>query len=71
MDQNITENILKVCNALSKHSVEYLSVGGTAVALHGYFRWSLNQASLSTNLGSDLCGGVESVTKARYRRIVG
>jgi hypothetical protein len=31
---------VKVCNLLNKHSVEYLIVGGTAVALHGYQRYS-------------------------------
>lgn len=44
MDNSIAESILKVCTTLNKHSVEYLIVGGTAVALHGYFRWSYNQA---------------------------
>lgn len=42
-DESITESILKVCAALIKHHVEYLIVGGTAVALYGYFRWSHNQ----------------------------
>ena len=40
MDNSITTNILKVCTTLNKHNVEYLIVGGTAVAFHGYFRWS-------------------------------
>lgn len=40
MDKSVTESILAVCNALNKHNVEYMIVGGTAVALHGYFRWS-------------------------------
>ena len=44
MDNSITESILQVCKTLNKHSVEYLIVGGTAVALHGYFRWSYNHA---------------------------
>ena len=44
MNKNIAENILMVCNALTKYSVEYLIVGGTAVAVHGYFRWSYDQA---------------------------
>lgn len=44
MDNSITESILKVCSTLNKHNVEYLIVGGTAVALHGYFRWSYNHA---------------------------
>lgn len=44
MNKNIAENIIMVCNALTKYSVEYLIVGGTAVAVHGYFRWSYDQA---------------------------
>jgi hypothetical protein len=34
------QNILKVCNILNECSVEYLVVGGIAVAFHGYFRLS-------------------------------
>jgi hypothetical protein len=44
MGKNLTDSILSVCKALNKHLVQYMIVGGTAVALHGYFR-------LSTNLG--------------------
>ena len=40
MDQSISECILAVCTSLNNNKVEYLIVGGTAVALHGYFRWS-------------------------------
>lgn len=40
MDKKITDSILEVCKALEKCGVQYLIVGGTAVALHGYFRWS-------------------------------
>lgn len=46
MDKSITESILAVCTALNKHNVEYLIIGGTAVALHGYFRWSYDQAGV-------------------------
>ena len=42
MEKNLTESILLVCSAFNKHKVEYLVVGGVAVALHGYFRRSLN-----------------------------
>ena len=48
MDKSITDSILEVCTALNKHNVQYLIVGGTAVALHGYFRWSYNQAGILT-----------------------
>jgi len=46
MTDNFTDNILIICKALNKHSVQYLIVGGTAVALHGYFRPSLNESGL-------------------------
>lgn len=44
MESNLADSILSVCNALNKFSVEYMIVGGTAVALHGYFRLSTNMA---------------------------
>jgi len=33
-----------ICGVLNKNSVEYMIVGGTAVALHGHFRKSTNMA---------------------------
>lgn len=42
MEKNLTDEILRVCQVLNKNSVKYLIVGGTAVAFHGYFRWSKN-----------------------------
>ena len=41
MDDNFSENILMVCRVLEKHDVQYLIVGGTAVAFHGYYRISV------------------------------
>jgi len=41
MESILTEIILKICSVLNKHSVQYIIVGGTAVALHGYFRPSM------------------------------
>ena len=46
MDKNLAESILNVCKTLNKHSVQYLIAGGTAVALHGYFRMSLYSSGL-------------------------
>ena len=40
MEGSLVDSVLHVCNILNKHSVEYLLVGGTAVALHGYYRLS-------------------------------
>jgi hypothetical protein len=42
MQRNITHEITQVCQILNKNGVQYLIVGGTAVAFHGYFRWSQN-----------------------------
>lgn len=44
MESGLTDNILTVCRTLNKFSVEYLIVGGAAVALHGYHRYSTNVA---------------------------
>ena len=43
MEKALGDIILHVCNVLNKHSVQYILVGGTAVALHGYFRHSISQ----------------------------
>jgi hypothetical protein len=40
MESRLVESVLHVCKILNKHAVEYLLVGGTAVALHGYYRLS-------------------------------
>lgn len=44
MNDNLVGSILAVCSILNGHGVEYLVVGGTAVALHGYYRQSMNAA---------------------------
>jgi len=44
MENSLASSILRVCRVLNKCSVQYLLVGGTAVALHGYFRYSVNAA---------------------------
>jgi predicted nucleotidyltransferase len=48
MQQNLTKEILEVCQILNKNEVQYLIVGGTAVAFHGYFRWSQNSSGFET-----------------------
>ena len=47
MDNSLADSILNVCRVLKKYSVQYMIVGGTAVALHGYFRRSLNLSGLT------------------------
>ena len=44
MESSLTDSILSVCRMLNKFSVEYIIVGGTAVALHGHYRPSMNVA---------------------------
>lgn len=41
MDNNLISALITVCSVLNKHAIDYLIVGGTAVALHGYFRHSI------------------------------
>ena len=49
MEKTLGESILNICNILNKHSVEYIIVGGTAVALHGYYRQSINLDGVVTD----------------------
>ena len=44
MSGELVDGILAVCRVFNQHGVEYLTVGGTAVALHGYYRLSTNPA---------------------------
>jgi predicted nucleotidyltransferase len=46
MDNSLFIALRTVCSVLNKHAVQYLIVGGTAVALHGYFRRSMNAAGV-------------------------
>lgn len=44
MESSLADSILRICRALNRFSVEYMIVGGTAVALHGYYRYSMDVA---------------------------
>ena len=44
MEDNLKNSLLAVCTLLEKNNVEYMLIGGTAVALYGYFRHSVNIA---------------------------
>lgn len=44
MDDNLKNSLLTVCRLLEKHNVKYMLIGGTAVALNGYYRHSINSA---------------------------
>ena len=47
MDNHIAGYLCNICGILEKNSVEYLVVGGTAVALHGYLRASLTSSGIT------------------------
>lgn len=47
MEKNLGDYILNVCKTLNKHHIEYMIVGGTAVAFYGYYRTSINQAGIA------------------------
>ena len=49
MEKNLTDEILRVCQILNKNALQYLIVGGTAVAFHGYFRWSQDSSNNPTD----------------------
>ena len=42
MNDNLRVSLLLVCELLEKYKVMYMLVGGTAVALNGYFRHSVD-----------------------------
>ena len=41
MESNMAGYMLRVCEILNKHAIEYIIVGGVAMALHGYYRKSI------------------------------
>lgn len=49
MNDELLERLLAVCRGLNDQGVEYLLVGGTAVALHSYYRLSTNPAGAVTD----------------------
>jgi hypothetical protein len=49
MDNNLKNCLLTVCKLLEKNNVEYILIGGMAVALNGYFRVSKNNAGEVTD----------------------
>ena len=49
MEEKLKEILLTVCNLLSKYKIQYMLVGGAAVALNGYYRHSLSQSGIITD----------------------
>ena len=55
MEDVLLKKLLFICKFLKKHEIQYLLIGGTAVALNGYFRISTNAAGkLSDKLDIDI-----------------
>jgi len=44
MEGNLKNSLLTVCTLLEKYNVKYMLIGGTAVALNGYYLHSINTA---------------------------
>ena len=42
MEDNLKNSLLNVCKLLEKYKARYMLVGGTAVALNGYYRHSIS-----------------------------
>jgi predicted nucleotidyltransferase len=54
MDNELTEIIKSVCNSLNEEKVEYLILGGTAVAIYGHYRAStLSDGTISNKYDID------------------
>jgi hypothetical protein len=42
MEDTLKDSLLTICRLLEKYNVKYMLIGGTAVALNGYYRHSIN-----------------------------
>lgn len=49
MESDLKKSLFTVCSLLQKHDVKYMLIGGTAVALNGYYRNSINIAGNLTD----------------------
>lgn len=55
MEDDLRSSLLAICKLLEKYEVSYILIGGTAVALHGYYRISLdNRGELTDKPDIDL-----------------
>jgi predicted nucleotidyltransferase len=48
MEEDFKISLLSICELFENHSVQYMIIGGTAVAYYGYYRQS-------TNISGDVC----------------
>jgi hypothetical protein len=49
LEDKLKNSLLTVCGLLEKYDVQYILIGGTAVALNGYYRHSINAAGELTD----------------------
>ena len=49
MNNSLLNSVLTICRTLEKYDIRYIIVGGTAVALNGYYRRSCNRAGELTD----------------------
>jgi hypothetical protein len=49
MEGDLADYMLYVCEILNKHAIEYMIVGGVAMALHGYYRKSITPDGTQTD----------------------
>ena len=49
MEDKLKNSLMTVCRLLEKYDVQYMLIGGTAVALNGYYRYSVNIAGELTD----------------------
>jgi hypothetical protein len=49
MQSSLTDYVIKICSDLNRHSVQYLIVGGAAVAMYGYERQSRGPFDLASD----------------------
>lgn len=50
MESHFKKKLFSVCKLLEKHCVEYILIGGTAVALNGYYRISIKADGTMTEM---------------------
>jgi hypothetical protein len=49
MEDDLAGYMLRVCEILNNQAIEYMIVGGVAMALHGYYRKSITQDGTQTD----------------------
>ncbi len=49
MEDDLRNSLITLCKLLEKYNVRYMLIGGTAVALNGYYRNSINIAGELTD----------------------